>query len=444
VPGRPRDLSTQTGVSTVSDLEERLRDAITASVEGAKPSFDVIDAVRRRHRRRLVRVTAASGAAVMAVVAVLVFLGVPHGGPAHPPPAGRATKPSVSKSATPLFPGGGRLLLADAGSLRWLYPDGRTVQISGYFDGAKISAGGLLAWKYTSHGPGYYTMKLNGSQQRLVLPAPRGKQFDDTQAQLSPDGSRLAYIRQQVLSQVNVTFTLWVLDLATGQRADLGPVLASSPVWRDDTTILVPSADARALLLVNAVTGTRSSYLAVTDPVLVSAYEHARPGAGPPAYINSDGWRGSGTSSPLAVWLAAVTRTTPRGTFPQVTAFTRPAEIVLAGTTPLITYAPPTPQQLSLIWGPHGLVLLQTGAGDGPASWNTYAATLQSDRLSRPVPYGMDGATFNPAGNVIALQDSGLVTFVPTPRPACGRTAQCLAFQPANLLQPGTVQAWTR
>jgi hypothetical protein len=120
-------------------------------------------------------------------------------------------------------------------------------------------------------------------------------------------------------------------------------------VWRDDTTILVPSADARALLLVNAVTGTRSTYLAVTDPVLVSAYEHARPGAGPPAYIGSDGWRGSGTSSPLAVWLAAATRTTKRGTFPQVTAFTRPAEIVLAGTTPLVTYAPPTPQQLSLI-----------------------------------------------------------------------------------------------
>ncbi len=54
----------------------------------------------------------------------------------------------------------------------------------------------------------------------------------------------------------------------------------------------------------------------------------------------------------------------------------------------------------------------------------------------------MDGATFNPAGNVIALQDAGLVTFVPMPRPACQRTARCLAFQAANLLQGGTVQAW--
>lgn len=54
----------------------------------------------------------------------------------------------------------------------------------------------------------------------------------------------------------------------------------------------------------------------------------------------------------------------------------------------------------------------------------------------------MDGATFNPAGNVIALQDSGLVTFAPTPRPACELTAKCLAFRPVNLLQEGSVQAW--
>jgi len=54
----------------------------------------------------------------------------------------------------------------------------------------------------------------------------------------------------------------------------------------------------------------------------------------------------------------------------------------------------------------------------------------------------MDGATFNPAGNVIALQDGGLETFVPTPRPACERTVRCLTFQQTSLLQDGTVQAW--
>jgi hypothetical protein len=69
---------------------------------------------------------------------------------------------------------------------------------------------------------------------------------------------------------------------------------------------------------------------------------------------------------------------------------------------------PQTPQALSLTWGPDGLVLLRTGAGDNPGSWSTDAATLQSPRPSKPLRYGMEGATFNPAGNVIALQESGI------------------------------------
>jgi len=116
--------------------------------------------------------------------------------------------------------------------------------------------------------------------------------------------------------------------------------------------------------------------------------------------------------------------------------------VVLADRTPLVTYAPPTPDALGFSWGPDGLVLLQTGAGDNPGSWNTYVAMLQSPRLSRPWPVGMDGATFSPAGNVIALQDSGAVTFVPTPRPGCERSAECLSFQPPYPVQSGTLQAW--
>ena len=80
----------------MSDLEERLREAISASVAGAQPSFNVIDAVRRRHRRRLTRVAAASGVTVMAVVAAAVFLGVPLSGLGHPAPA--ATRHSSQAS----------------------------------------------------------------------------------------------------------------------------------------------------------------------------------------------------------------------------------------------------------------------------------------------------------------------------------------------------------
>jgi len=427
----------------MSNLRERLRDAITASVEGAQPSFDVITAVRRRHRRRLRRVTAASAAAIMVVIATAVFLAAQKAEPAPQPPAAKTTKPGKPDLTLPLFPGGGRLLLASAGVLRWLYPDGRTVRIPGSFNGATVSAGELLAWKYTHFGPGYYTMKLNGSQQRLVLPAGHDNKLSVIRAALSPDGSRLAYIRQDMVSQSIVTDTLWVLDLVTSQHADLGPIFNSALAWHDNSTILT-APDRTSLVLVNAATGSRSAYLTVTDPALIRAYERARPGAGPPAYIGSDGMTGSGASSRLAVWLAAARHSPNSGTFPQTGAFTSPAEVILTGTTPLVTYAPKTPQQLSLTWGPHGLVLLQTGAGDNPGSWNTYAGTLNSGRLSRPVPYGMDGATFNPAGNVIALQDGGLETFVPTPRPACERTVRCLTFQQASLLQDGTVQAWVQ
>src|SRR6266536_1501367 len=80
----------------MSDLEERLREAISASVAGAQPSFNVIDAVRRRHRRRLTRAAAASGVTVMAVVAAAVFLGVPPSGPGHPAPAATRHSPQAS------------------------------------------------------------------------------------------------------------------------------------------------------------------------------------------------------------------------------------------------------------------------------------------------------------------------------------------------------------
>ena len=51
----------------MSDLQQRLRDAIAASVDGAEPSFDLMSAVRRRHRQRLRRLAAAGAAAVMVV-----------------------------------------------------------------------------------------------------------------------------------------------------------------------------------------------------------------------------------------------------------------------------------------------------------------------------------------------------------------------------------------
>src|SRR5215472_13118046 len=416
----------------MSGLQERLRDAIAASVDGAEPSFDPMTAVRRRRRQRQRRLAAAGAAALIAVTAAAAVLAGRHAHPGHQVPGAATTTPGTQHPRAAVFPGGGRLLLADGGVLKWLYPDGRAIPIPGRLGGASVSAGELLAWKYSRFGPWYYTMTLNGSGQRLVRPAGHGKKLSVIGALPSPDGSALAYIRRDLVSATTVTDTLWVLNLATGQRTDLGAMFDSAFAWTGDATILTAAPGGKSLQLVSAATGRRTTYLTVSDPVLVHAYERARPGAGPPAYIGSDGIRGSGASSRLAVWLAASRN---GGTF-------RPAEVVVADRTPLVTYAPPTPDALGFSWGPDGLVLLQTGAGDNPGSWNTYVATLQGPRLSRPWPFGMDGATFNPAGNVIALQDSGAVTFVPTPGPGCERSAECLSFRPPYPLQSGTLQAW--
>ena len=427
----------------MDDLGERLREAISSSVAGAEPGFNVMDSVRRRHRRWLIRATGAGVVTLVAVLVAAVFLGLSQSLAGRPAPAVKPGKTDDTGRSAPAFPGGGRLLTADGLGLLWLYPGGRTVQITGGFTGATISAGRLLAWKNVGNSVAYYTMNLDGSNQRLVLPPEPGRQLSDIQAALSPGGSRLAYLRQQVSAHNRPpVFTLWIVDLATGRRVDLGPA-GRLVAWRDNNTILADASDGKALLLINVDTRSSSIYLTVNDPLLVSAYQRARPGAGPPAYIDSNGWSGSGTSSPVAVWLAAA-RPGGGGKFPQSGTYAKPAELVLAGRTLLASYAPPTPSQLKFSWGPNGLLLIQTGAGDNQGSWNTYVGTLRSSQLSTPIPYGTDHVTFNPAGNVVALQDAALVTFLPTPQPACKSPDKCLHFQRRYLTGPGILQVWAR
>lgn len=414
-------------MNVMSDLEERVRDAIDASLADAEPKFDVLAAVRRRHRWRLMRATAASAVIVAAAVAAAVLLVAPRIGPGGPAPAATPATSNTAKPAVPVFPGGGRLLFADRHGLKWLYPDGKTVRIAlGGFSGAAVAAGRLVAWNKT----GAYVMNLDGSRRHLVLAfRPGTRNGASAVAGLSPDGSRLAYY---VGTDPVVTGdTLWVADLATGRRVDLGRV--SLVVWRDNTTILATSVDGKALLLINAQTGSRSAYLTpLSDPLLIRAYQRAQPGAGRPAVMNAGGFSGSGTAAAFAVELAAAGPFVGR----------QPAEVMLLGAGRVVTYAPVTSQQFEFKWGPGGLFLIQTGAGDNPGSWNVYAGSIHSDRLSQPVPGGMDGATFSPGGNVMALRDGSEMTFLPTPRPACERTRECLDLQPKFLRVAGRPLAW--
>src|SRR5258707_1234438 len=44
----------------------------------------------------------------------------------------------------PVFPGGGRLLFADSGGLKWLYPDGKAVRIASGFSSAEVNGPELV------------------------------------------------------------------------------------------------------------------------------------------------------------------------------------------------------------------------------------------------------------------------------------------------------------
>jgi hypothetical protein len=413
----------------MSDIETRLREAMRTAVADAQPPRAVMELVLRRHRRRKTRLAAASAIALAVVVAAVPVVGVLRGGtgrPAHRP------------AAAPLFPGGGRLLFADGAGLEWLYPDGRTVQFASGFAGATPEGTGLLAWKQTKYGFSYYAMNLDGSAARLVLPAGHSKQIGAVEAQLSPDGSRLAYDVQDIHPGGQVTNEIWSADLETGQKSDLGP--GSGVAWRDNTTILTDSPGQRSLLLVNVSNRSRTTYLTVDDPRLVRAYERARPGAGPPAFISPDGWSPGGGPSALAVSLA---------TRNSAGFFSKPAE-VLVEKGRVLAFAPNDRQQLVLTWGPRGIFLLQSGAGDNPPSWTngTYAGTVHDAQLSRVrlfIDPGWDTGAFNPAGDVIALSTSegdGTVTFEAVPSPACKLAGACLRFPPRQLAAPGTLLAW--
>jgi hypothetical protein len=446
----------------MNDFERQLRDAMRAAVADAQPPPAVMDSVRRRYRRRSIWLAAASTVTLAVLVAVVPVAGAVGGGggrPAH----GLA-------SGAPLFPGCGRLLLDRQGVLEWLYPDGRTVRIAVGFAGATLAGGKLLAWKHANpsgasrflphgcsdpdctriHDLSYYTMNLDGSDARLILPAesPVGNiafQYED--AQLSPDGSRLAYIRQELRNGTRNIFPgareLWSLDLATGHKTDLGPA-STAFAWKDNATILADSADGRSIQLMDARDGTTTTYLTVDDPRLIHAYQRARPGQGPPSSISLGSWN-SGASA-LAVSLVGRAKLYSNSG--------RPAEI-LTERSRVLAFAPRSSRwtALSVKWGPDGVFLLDSQVQQPctPGSQTMYAGTVHSDRLSRvqTIQISWNASAVNPAGTVIALAQPGFIDFVPVPSPACHAAGKCLRFEEKQLLGPllpgrAILLAWDR
>src|SRR6266702_3368202 len=433
---------------------------MSAMVADAEPPPAVMERVRRRHRRHNAWLASAGVVVVAAVVAVAPVVSALRTG------EGRAGHGHASGRL--LFPGGGRMLLIAHGDLRWLYPDGRTMQIASGFAGATPEGGKLLAWKHANppgasrflphgcydpdctriHDLSYYTMNLDGSDSRLVLPAesPVGNTaFQYENAKLSPDGSRLAYISQELRNGTKNIFLgaseFWSLDLATGQKTDLGPYYAYTPYgWRDNTTILADSPDGTSIQLVSAQDGSRTTYLTVHDPRLISAYQRSRPGAGPPASITLDATSpGTGVST-LAASLDA--RTRPGGNTD------RPAEILMENGRVLV-FAPGRSKWITLTMklSASGVFLLnsQSGKCDCPDIWNsmTYIGIAHSQQLT-PLPSILStwsASAVNPEGTVVALYDGGVINLVPVTPPACDQPGECLNFQLKQLLGRGALLA---
>jgi hypothetical protein len=389
----------------------------------------------------------AAAVAVLAVAAGLAIAGRLHARPERGP--GRVV----------LFPGGGRLLFADAHGLKWLYPDGKTVGFAPGFIGASMTAGGtkLLAWRPTQNPRArppcagcfadvdYYLMNLDGSGRRLVLRAEptRGNiQPAHLDVQASPDGTRLAYIRQGQSTSTGRTLydQLWTVSLVTGRRTDLGPAASSDSAvaWISGHALIAESADGAALRLVNLDTGHTTIYLTISDRRIIRAYEHARPGAGPPAAIEPIGENAGPGPRVFAVRLWGGTRRHPTD-----------AAVALAGRRRILSYAPSRDPLVELTWGPDGIFLLHTSLGDNPCCAATFAGTTNSARAHRQPTYlgeAWDAAAFSPAGNVIALNygyGNGATAFIPLTPPVCDRTIRCLHFRPTDPLPGlGSLQAW--
>lgn len=431
---------------TMTDLERELRDAMSAAVADAEPRGDVMELVRQRHRQRSRRMLAV-GAIVFAVIAAAVpSIGhVRRGPPTHEP------APRVR-----LFPGGGRILLESHGDLRWLYPDGRTVTIASGFAGASLAGTKLLAWKNVNppgasrflpkncfssdcarfYGVSYYTMNLDGTNAKLVLAAERP--FGNTaiyhgEVQPSPDGSRLAYLRvEQRRNGTVVTTELWSMSLMTGRKTDLGSY--SSPfAWRDNGTILISTSRGRSVQLVNAIDGSKSTYLTIRNPRLIHAYERASPGQGAPASLWPDSLNSGPSSAALALSVTGRNANSP------------PAQALVEHDR-VLAFAPGRISALWLMWGHDGVFLLHALEGHDPGNWSTYAGTTYSPHLSRAETFGdqWDRAVFNPRGNVIAFfySNGGAIGFAPVTSPACHETGECLHFQPKPLFGRGRLMAW--
>jgi hypothetical protein len=204
---------------------------------------------------------------------------------------------------TETFPGGGAILSSGASGLTATFADGSSKTIGPFFGADPFPglqffpSGELLAWKLTREDYDYFVMRMDGTNRRHVL-APTRRQIHFG-VEVSPDGTKLAYIRSTYLGPRRSRYNLRVLDLSTERSVNLGRIAPAGPkgdfsytfAWNDDSILLlVQSNDRRSIEWINLESRTRNTYLSVADRRIVTSYDSVLPNAGPPTEIRPIGW----------------------------------------------------------------------------------------------------------------------------------------------------------
>lgn len=212
----------------------------------------------------------------------------------------QSPSPSVRAES---FPGGGAILFSDGSGVRAALPDGSARWIGPFlgadpFPGLQFfPSGQVLAWKLTREDDDYYVMRMDGTDRRHVL-APTRRQIPFG-VQMSPDGTKLAYVRNTYLGPGRPRYDLLVLELSTERSMNLGRIAPAGPrgdftyafAWnKDSILLLVQSSDRGSIEWINVDSRTRGTYLSVTDRRIAEAYARIRPNVTPPTEIRPIGW----------------------------------------------------------------------------------------------------------------------------------------------------------
>lgn len=204
------------------------------------------------------------------------------------------TSPSAS-ARIERFLGGGAILSSGAGGLRATFPDGSSTTI-GPFLGAEpfpglqfFPSGELQAWKLTREDADYFVMRMDGTHRRHVLrPTGRRTPFG---VEASPDGTKLAYVRETYLGPGRARYELFMLGLSSSRSVNLGRIAPAGSAadftyafaWNNDSILLLAqSKDRKAIERIDVESRSRDTYLSVIDRRIAKSYASVLPNAGPP------------------------------------------------------------------------------------------------------------------------------------------------------------------